>query len=441
MHASRVNMYSRVSALLLVFFSVLTLAGVLGARSAFSADVLYIGDAADKTVKRFDAVSGAFLDGDLNPTNNPDAFVRAKSGGLAGPRGMFVNGKQLVVANENVENRAVGSILRYDLDTGAFLGAWVPSTDKNAPFAPFGIVRETFPSEVLYVGNSVSSNGNSPGTLLTFTSTGAFLASFRSVSSHGDFHPRGIVFGPDGVLYVSVQNLKGDNLGGQIMRFAADGKFLGTFISDKGGVGQLNRPEGLVFGPDGRLYVTSFRANASDTDSIRIYDQTGKFVDKINLYEPGKDRAFAQALLFGPEKKLFVPITNTGEVRRYDVVSKQYLLFVAPAKGGGQLREPWYLTFGATDAKTLNYQEVAVGGPNLERCFCGDGSIVEVCAALDCGSGPEQDAICGPACEGKGGEFATACFPEDPVCATRKQSPAGATGALGTRQPAAPLGR
>jgi len=439
MHASRVNPSSMVSALLLVLCSLLALAGSLGIPSALSADVLYIGDAADKTVKRFDAVSGAFLDGDLDPTNNPDAFVRAKSGGLSGPRGMFVDGKQLIVANENVDTRDAGSVLRYNLDTGAFVGAWVASTDKNAPFAPFGIVRETFPAPVLYIGSSVSSRGNSPGKLLTFNATGTFLAAFRSASSHGEFHPRGIVFGPDGLIYVSVQSLKTDGLGGQIMRFAADGKFLGAFISDKGGLAQLNRPEGLVFGPDGRLYVTSFRANSNDTDSIRIYDQLGKFVDKINLYEPGKDRAFAQALLFGPDKKLFVPITNTGEVRRYDVVSKQYLLFVPPTKTGGPLREPWYLTFGATDAKTLSYQEVPAGGPNLVRCFCGDGTVVERCATLDCASGPEQDAICGPACEPQGGEVGTACFDQDPQCAT--PSPAAGSGVLGTRQPAAPLGR
>ncbi|WP_178119042.1 hypothetical protein [Pseudomonas akapageensis] len=416
----------------------LALAGALGVRSALSADVLYIGDAADKTVKRFDAVSGVFLDGDLDPSNNPDAFVRSKSGGLDGPRGMFVDGDQLAVANENVESREAGAVLRYNRDTGAFLGAWVPSTDKNAPFAPFGIVREAFPEKVLYVASSVSSHGNSPGKLLTYNSNGAFLASFRSVSSHGDFHPRGIVFGPDGLVYVSVQSLKKDGLGGEVMRFAADGKFIGTFISDKGGVGQLNRPEGLVFGPDGRLYVTSIRANSNDTDSIRIYDQTGKFVDKINLYEPGKDRVFAQALLFGPERKLFVPITNTGEVRRYDVASKQYLLFVPPARSGGQLREPWYLTFGATDAKTLNYQEVAAGGPNLQRCICQDGTTLDICAQVDCDSGPAQDAICAPACEGRGGEAATGCIPDDPQCAAQHQSPAGA---LGTRQPAGPLGR
>ena len=47
MHAPRVNLVSMVSALVLVLCSALALAGALGIRSAFSADVLYIGDAAD----------------------------------------------------------------------------------------------------------------------------------------------------------------------------------------------------------------------------------------------------------------------------------------------------------------------------------------------------------------------------------------------------------
>lgn len=120
------------------------------------------------------------------------------------------------------------------------------------------------------------------------------------------------------------------------------------------------------------------------------YEQTGKFVDKINLSEMGKDRAYAQALLFGPDK---------------------------------------------------SYQEVVAGGPNLVRCFCGDGSVVEQCATLDCLSSPEVDAVCGPICENRGGEAGTACLGGDPQCAALSQTPAAGAPALGKRQPPGQLGR
>jgi hypothetical protein len=55
-------------------------------------------------------------------------------------------------------------------------------------------------------------------------------------------------------------------------------------------------------------------------------------------------------------------------------------------------------------------------GPNLQRCFCQDGSQIEFCAVVDCDSGPAQDLICGPACVSLGGVFATGCFVSEPIC-------------------------
>jgi hypothetical protein len=83
-----------------------------------------------------------------------------------------------------------------------------------------------------------------------------------------------------------------------------------------GCAGNLHRPEGLVFGPDGKLYVTSFRADANDTDRILIVDvKKHTCVNQILLDQVGQDGAYAQAVLFGPGGDLFVPITDQLRVR------------------------------------------------------------------------------------------------------------------------------
>ena len=56
---------------------------------------------------------------------------------------------------------------------------------------------------------------------------------------------------------------------------------------------------------------------------------------------------------------LLVPIFDTGEVRRYNVgfgcdATSPYEVFVS---SGGSWTEPWFMTFGNTDPKTLEYRE------------------------------------------------------------------------------------
>jgi hypothetical protein len=200
-------------------------------------------------------------------------------------------------------------------------------------------------------------NHGPPGNVARYNGVGMFLGAATINNKNSELHPRGAVFGPDGLLYVSARDLT-KGLGGTVLRFSADGKSE-VFIDDKGGPGHLNRPDGLVFGPDGRLYVTSFQAAPGDTDSIRIYDAQGAFAAKIDLDNGADPRTYAQSLLFGPGGSLFVPIYTTGEVRRYDGVSscpgagcEAYTTFI---HAGGDLLALRYMTFGKTDPSTLDY--------------------------------------------------------------------------------------
>src|SRR5262245_42602066 len=115
------------------------------------ADVLFIGDGGDNSVKRFDADTGASLD----PAGEP--FVP----GVTGPRGLVVDGGALLVVNQNVDLNIPGEVLRFDAATGAFGGAVVPASEKDAPFAPRGMVLGGVGD--LFIANLTTASGTSPG--------------------------------------------------------------------------------------------------------------------------------------------------------------------------------------------------------------------------------------------------------------------------------------
>ncbi len=333
-------------AILLAFCFLLSLTATTSVASPSitdtSKDSLYIGDAAGNgTVLQFNASSGNFT----------KIFVSENNGGLVGPMGLvFEENGNLLLANGMIGVSGVhGDILRFNGITGAFERALANGT--GAPYSPNGIVLN---HNIIYAADL--GDIGVPGNVSTYNEhNGMFLGNLsQNVIPPINYHPRSLVFGPDGNLYVSVRDIH-NALGGHILRFNPDGSFKNDFINDTGGVGKLNRPDGIVFGPDGNLYITSFRADPTDVDSIQIYaGKTGQFMRKIDLDSVEGDRNYAQALLFGSNERLFVPISNGinhGEVRRYNVSDGSYDSFV---KAGRELQYPWYLTFGNTDPTTLD---------------------------------------------------------------------------------------
>ncbi|MFS0777864.1 hypothetical protein ABC255_17935 [Neobacillus sp. 3P2-tot-E-2] len=318
-------------------------------------DFLFIGDGRDNTVKRFHPTTGEFL----------GSFVTSGSGGLNGPRGLLFNPVgNLLVSNQNVDTNEPGNVLLFNGQTGAFISELVSSEGCNAAFAPRGIILSY--NNSLFVADFLDIN-NQPGELREFDgSTGEFLRNLLHPDFFAPFFPRGVVIGPhDGLLYVSVVNIF-NPLDGWVLRFNPEtGEYLGEFITSSE-ENNLHRPEGLVWGPDGNLYVTSFRADPNDNDKILIFDQMGQLIDQIDLYAVGEPRAFAQAILFGPSGKLYVPISDvsnvptgvfTGSVRVYDVDTKTFDEIIPPFLSGGPLGVPFYLTFRNTDHATLRYME------------------------------------------------------------------------------------
>jgi len=342
------------------------------------AEILYVGDA-NNTIRRYDAHTGAHLDELPNREVAKGVFVTPGLGGLSGPRGMtLVNESPLLVINQNVGRPLSSAILRFNSQTGGLRKPVIPEQDPSdpgadprVPFASRGTMV-LWAKTALFVPDRHRAELECPSNLPTgrvsvFKKNGDFIAELTAdplLVPPEQFHPESIVLGPDGLLYVSSSLNPCTGLGGQVLRFDPETlAFKDVFITDNGGAGQLNRPAGIVFDPDGRkVYVMGFRDNGQpdqpgNTDAIRVYDAaTGAFQDKIDLWQVGaQPRSFAAGLLFGPEGKLFVAINGgagAGEVRRYDVESKQFDVFVpagSPSLGGT------LLLFERTDPATLTY--------------------------------------------------------------------------------------
>jgi len=136
------------------------------------------------------------------------------------------------------------------------------------------------------------------------------LGDFTTPGANGLRDPDAITIGPDGHVYVSVGGNSSLNLfdpaypqDSAVLRFNLKGEFLGVAASGNG----LTRPYGNAFGPDGNLYVSSFRTN----QILRFDGKTGAFID---VFASDNNNGFGSlnslngpnGLLFGPDGSLYV---------------------------------------------------------------------------------------------------------------------------------------
>ena len=347
------------------------IASILALTSNLRAEGLYIGDNVSRfnsagrlidvksSVLRFDASTGAYV----------DTFVAAGTGGVFGLRGLiFDASRNLIAVDQNVGQPTNGEILTYRGSDGAFLGNLV--TESAAPYAPRGAVLSP-DRQSLYVADMGDFGPNCeslPGDIYRYdANTGQFLDLISAPEWFGDFHPRGVVFGPDGLLYATDFGNPCTPRSGSILRFnLEEGQVVDEFVLAQSG--DLHWPEGLTFGPDGDLYAISGRSGPDDVGQIQRFDgRSGERVQSIDLSQPDDElSATVQALLFGPNGALYVPVENrsladlqagvervvSGELRRYDLATGAYETLVAP---GGKIQDPWFLTFENTDPSTLAY--------------------------------------------------------------------------------------
>lgn len=245
--------------------------------------------------------------------------------------------------------RPQGEVLRFDADSGAYLGvfaevAW-PLHMASGPTGSLHIVD--------FGDNSIQERDLPSGSLLN-----SFVIPPLGGSPPLSFlaAPVGITFGPDGMLYTSSYHHD------RIYRYTPSG------VPASNGVFPLAMPlddgADLEFGPDGLLYVTA-------TDGIRRFDPLtglqvdpsvfapkGEFTfgadgslfvtldDRVNRYAAGTGVALgsfvsagsgglagATDLSFGPHGNLFVVSHDLAGVLEYDGMTGDYLRAIMPPAG------------------------------------------------------------------------------------------------------------
>lgn len=220
-------------------------------------------------------------------------FVSSGDGGLQDPTSMATGPD----GNLYVTSRANSRVLRYDDQTGNFLGTFVQSGSgglalgNGLAFTPDGslLVASAETDQILRYNGS----------------TGAFLNVFVSASA-GLQMPGMLLYGTDGNLYVS--DFEADS----VVRFnGTTGALIDTFVTS--GSGGLDAPRDMAFGPDGNLYV----AGRASGNILRYDGDTGAFIDEfVPRGTAGLDDPWA--VNFGPDGYLYVSRVNASRVARFD---------------------------------------------------------------------------------------------------------------------------
>lgn len=204
---------------------------------------------------------------------------------------------------------------------GMYLRGYRPCTGQaDGLFIPFGGGGFASPRSArggpnghIYVASEVNDN------VVEFDANGAFVRVFVASGSGGLNQPYALDFGPDGHLYVTSW---GNAQGSRVVRYhGATGALLGTFATLPSSV-----PQGLVFAPNGNLYVSSLQGHV-------VYEcqaGTGTLVRTLS-----GSLSWPAGMAIGADGRLHVANSGSNSVARFDVATGAPLGLFVPSGSGG----------------------------------------------------------------------------------------------------------
>ncbi|HEY9296322.1 MAG TPA: hypothetical protein VIQ31_08120, partial [Phormidium sp.] len=246
-----------------------------------------------------------------------------------------------------VANTRGNNVVRFDAQTGSFLGEFI-SAGSGGLFAPDNIILGPDGNNDR-ISDIYISSGNKPATsteigasgILRFDGrSGAFIDRFVGDNPNtpnidetgGLLRPYGAAFGPDGKLYVS------SFLTDQILRYdGTTGQLIDVFAIGNQQPGGLNGPNGMIFGPDGYLYVTtqgSVARNGEPDFSAGLPSQVlrydiktgeGRVIASPKPAPNGNGFVSLLGLAFGPNDGLLYVSDFANDIRKYNVQNGELL--------------------------------------------------------------------------------------------------------------------
>jgi DNA-binding beta-propeller fold protein YncE len=223
------------------------------------------------TIERYNGTTGAFM----------GTFG---TGPLDGVRTILFRGSYMYVANEYSNQ-----VLQYNATTGAYVGVFASAAGGISGF--YGM---TFGPD----GNLYVSGRNSYSVAEYNGTTGAYIRTFVAAGSGGLNLPEGMAFDPSGAyLYVASS---GSN---QVLKYnAKTGAYIGVGASSG-----LSSPHNVIFGSDGLMFVSS-----GGNNRILRFTENGTYVDD---YVPGGSGSLSDPhwMVFGPNGDLYVGGTGSDD--------------------------------------------------------------------------------------------------------------------------------
>ena len=193
---------------------------------------------------------------------------------------------------------------------------------------------------------------NSLNSVLQYNqTTGAFTNAFVPGSNtqpgtSGLVNPQGLAFGPDGNLYVSSQG-QAPPYGDGVLRYnGSTGQFIDLFA----GGNQMHDPRGLTFGPDGNLYVSNY-GGGSPPIASSVLEYNGRTGDLIRTFTSGVDMGNPEGLAFGPDGNLYVAEPQSQVIQRFNGTTGDFIDTFA-----SQIFDPTALAFGSDGSLFVSTQ-------------------------------------------------------------------------------------